>query len=177
MSLDKFTWQYFVLCIAIIISGIFAVVGMVGLARKSGRIVGGGFSGEYTYTLEHFNYSAPSIGLTRVGQTNTYEYSVDLLRFDDFDGQKNKYLFYINDHLGYETEIFSRAIKSKFCVEFYNSDGSVAMTSTLKFSIEFFSDRTKLTIWCEDGGAAASYWLRFFQSYNLRLRAEIKGVL
>jgi len=178
MKLDDFGWKQFCICIGLIIISIFATIGIINMGKKQGYILGTGIDVTWVYSMEHFKYDNTSVVLSPTANHNVFEYSNDnLFRVDDFDARRYDYVFYVNEHIGSYTEILARQINTQFIVDFFNTDGSLAMTSTLHVSVEFLTGRTKLTLRCNDGIAAVNYWNTFFKDYGFRLKAETtKGV-
>jgi len=135
-------------------------------AIKPGRYISGSFSGIATGDLR----------ITEIAYiTDDYEYEIDLLRVDDFDGQRNTYHVVLNGYILFDTQITAGAVFAKVYLDFYDTNGAIVCSSFLDISIKFLSNKTTLTL-STKGGENASFLTQYFSDYGIRLKInELKG--
>jgi hypothetical protein len=98
--------------------------------------------------------------------TNTYSFEKDLLKVDDFDGQKKTYQVVLNDYVLLNTEINAGSVFATVNMDFYNIEGKSA---TLKISVKFLSGKTQLTL-ATTGNENASFLEQYFTDNGIRLQ-------
>ena len=96
-------------------------------------------------------------------------FSKDLPKVDDFDGQKKTYQVVLNDYVLLNTEINAGSVFATVNMDFYNTEGKIVNSATLKISVKFLSGKTQLTL-ATTGNENASFLEQYFTDNGIRLQ-------
>ena len=161
-------WQYLV-CFVLIVSGVFCGIELFKIVNAESYI-NGSINIENQFSVESFNYSNTSVVLYHdlYDETDTYSYTIDLLKVEDFNGNKNEYQVLINGYILLENDINAGSIFSIMYLDFYNTEGDILCSSSLNISIVFLSNKTTLTLSTE-GVESANFLEQYFEDNGIRL--------
>ena len=101
--------------------------------------------------------------------TDTYSFEKDLLKVDDFNGEKKQYKVILNDYVLVEAEVNAGSIFTAINMDFYDTNGNIVCNSTMQISIQFLSNKTQLTLVTKDQ-QSASFLEQYFSDNGISLR-------
>jgi hypothetical protein len=165
----------YLLAFVIIVAGVFCGIQLY-KEVKAESYVNGSIDISNRFSQESFNYSSTSVVFYHdlYDDTNTYSFEKDLLVVDDFNGKKNTYQVVLNDYVLLNAEINAGSVYATVNMDFYDTNGSIVHSGTLKISVLFLSDKTQLTL-ATTGITNASYFEQYFSDNGIRLQImEIK---
>lgn len=138
---------------------------------KAESYINGSIDISNRFTQESFNYSSTSVVFYHdlYDDTETYSFEKDLLKVDDFDGKAKTYQVVLNDYILLNTEINAGSVFATVNMDFYDTDGNVINSATLKISVKFLSNKTQLTL-ATTGKENASFLEQYFSDNGIRLR-------
>lgn len=129
--------------------------------------VNGSINIQNQYSMESFQYNSNSV-VFYSSETNIYTYSTDLLKVDDFNGEKKNYEVVVNDYVLPAT-VSAGAVDTTLLLDFYSTSGELTCSSAMKINIKFLSDKTQLTF-SVVGEKQAQFLEQYFKDNGIRLR-------
>lgn len=149
-------------------------------------IICGIFSGFWlwdTFTAESYEYgdlSEVSSNLVFIIQTETMVFPTGTTEikkefesiyqvYAEFDAEENDYSVTLNSNPIPNSKIENGTIEMNLDLTFLNPDGTDKFSDELLFKIEFFSNKTIMTIETLNSDAV-SFWNTYFNSYGFDLR-------
>ena len=169
-------WYVYLICFALMITGVFCGIRLYELVTRESYI-NGSINIQNQFSVESFSYANTSVEFYHdiYDTTDTYAYTIDLLKVDDFNGQANTYQLVLNGYILFDTQITAGSVYAKVNLDFYNTDGEIVCSSYMDISIKFLSSRTTLSL-TTTGGENASFLTQYFRDNGIRLKInEIKG--
>ena len=162
-------WYTYLICFILIVVGSFCGLELY-KEIKAENYVNGSIDIGNQFESESFNYSATSVVFYHdtYDDTNTYTYQIDLLKIEDFNGSKKEYKVVLNDFVLLDSDINPGSVFSVLNMEFYDTNGNLINSSTLKISIQFLSSNTQLTL-TTIGNESASFFEQYFSDNGIRL--------
>lgn len=159
---------YVIGSIILIFSIIFGVAFYKEATAKS--YVNGSISIGNQFSMESFHYTSNSVVFYHdiYDETNTYTYSTDLLKVDDFNGEKKNYEVVVNDYILPAT-VSAGAVDTTLLLDFYSTSNELTCSSEMKINIKFLSDKTQLTF-SVVGEKQAQFLEQYFKDNGIRLR-------
>lgn len=130
--------------------------------------VNGSINIQNQFSMESFKYGSNSVVFYQSTGTNTYTYSTDLLKVDDFNGEKKNYEVVVNDYKLPAT-VSAGAVDTTLLLDFYSTSGELTCSSAMKINIKFLSDKTQLTF-SVVGEKQAQFLEQYFKDNGIRLR-------
>lgn len=132
--------------------------------------VNGSINIQNQFSMESFQYGSNSVVFYHdvYDDTNTYTYSTDLLKVDDFNGEKKNYEVVVNDYILPAT-VSAGAVDTTLLLDFYSTSGELTCSSAMKINIKFLSDKTQLTFSIV-GEKQAQFLEQYFKDNGIRLR-------
>lgn len=132
--------------------------------------VNGSINIQNQFSMESFQYGSNSVVFYHdvYDDTNTYTYSTDLLKVDDFNGEKKNYEVVVNDYILPAT-VSAGAVDTTLLLDFYSTSGELTCSSAMKINIKFLSDKTQLTF-SVVGEKQAQFLEQYFKDNGIRLR-------
>lgn len=130
--------------------------------------VNGSINIQNQFSMESFRYGSNSVVFYQNSGTNTYTYSTDLLKVDDFNGEKKNYEVVVNDYILPAT-VSAGAVDTTLLLDFYSTSGELTCSSAMKINIKFLSDKTQLTF-SVVGEKQAQFLEQYFKDNGIRLR-------
>lgn len=163
-------WYTYLICFILIVVGVFCGIELY-REVKAESYVNGSIDISNKFSQESFNYSSTSVVFYHdlYDDTNTYSFEKDLLKVDDFNGEKKQYKIILNDYILVGSEINAGSIFSVVNMDFYDTNGNIVCNSTMKISIQFLSNKTQLTL-STIGQENASFLEQYFSDNGIRLR-------
>jgi len=163
-------WYVYLICFALVIAGAFCGVRLYQLVTAESYI-NGSIDIENRFTMESFSYAETGVEFYHdiYDTTNTYAYSVDLQRVDDFDGARKTYQVVLNDYFVPETQITAGSVFATVYMEFYSTNGGLLCSAHFNISVKFLSNKTSLTL-STTGGENASFLSQYFRDNGIRLK-------
>ena len=160
----------YLLAFLIIVAGVFCGIRLY-KEIKAESYINGSIDISNRFTQESFNYSSTSVVFYHdlYDDTNTYSFEKDLLKVDDFDGQKKTYQVVLNDYVLLNTEINAGSVFATVDMDFYDTNGNVINSAVMKLSVKFLSNKTTLTL-ATTGNENASFLEQYFADNGIRLR-------
>ena len=152
----------------VIISGIICGIAFYKEVTAS-SYVNGSIDIQNQFSMESFQYGSNSVVFYRdSNNSQTYTYSTDLLKVDDFNGEKKNYEVVVNDYVLPAT-VNAGAVDTVLMLDFYSTDGSLICSSQMRINIKFLSNKTQLTF-STTGEQQAQFLEQYFKDYGIRLR-------
>ena len=162
-------WYTYLICFILIVVGVFCGIELY-KEIKAESYVNGSIDISNKFSQEAFNYSSTSTVFYHdlYDETNTYTFEKELLKVEDFNGEKKQYKVVLNDYVLISSEINAGSILSIVNIDFYNTSGNILCKSSLKISIQFLSNKTQLTLETI-GQENASFLEQYFSDNGIRL--------
>ncbi len=163
-------WYAYIICFVFIVVGTFCGIQLY-KEVKAESYINGSIDISNKFSQENFNYTSTSLVFYHdlYDDTNTYLFEQDLLKVENFNGQKNTYEVWLNDFILLDTEFNAGSIYSTVKMDFYNEFGNVVCNSEMKISIKYLSGKTTLTI-STVGQENASFLEQYFTDNGIRLK-------
>ena len=138
---------------------------------KAESYINGSIDISNRFAQESFNYSSTSAVFYHdlYDDTDTYSFEKDLLKVDDFDGKAKTYQVVLNDYVLLNTEINAGSVFATVDMDFYDTDGQIVNSATMKISVLFLSNKTTLTL-TTTGKENASFLEQYFADNGIRLK-------
>lgn len=132
--------------------------------------VNGSINIENQFSVESFQYGSNNVVFYHNNEdtTQTYTYSTDLLKVQDFNGEKKKYEVVVNDYVLPAT-VSAGAVDTVLYIDFYSTSGDLLCSSEMKISIKFFSDKTQLKF-SVVGQQQAQFLEQYFKDNGIHLK-------
>lgn len=163
-------WYSYVICFILILIGAFCGIQLY-REIKAESYINGSIDISNKFSQENFNYTSTSLVFYHdlYDDTDTYKFEQDLLKVENFNGQKNKYEVWLNNFILLDTEFNAGSIYSCVKMDFYNEFGEIVCNASMKISIKFLSGKTQLTL-STVGQENASFFEQFFADNGIRLK-------
>ena len=163
-------WYTYLICFTLIILGIFCGIELY-REVKAESYVNGSIDISNKFSQESFNYSSTRVVFYHdlYDDTDTYSFEKDLLKVDDFNGEKKQYKVILNDYVLVEAEVNAGSIFTAINMDFYDTNGNIVCNSTMQISIQFLSNKTQLTLVTKDQ-QSASFLEQYFSDNGISLR-------
>ena len=163
-------WYTYLICFILIVVGVFCGIELY-REVKAESYINGSIDISNKFSQESFNYSSTSVVFYHdlYDDTDTYSFEKDLLKVDDFNGEKKEYKVILNDYVLVGSEINAGSIFSAVNMDFYDTNGNIVCNSTMKISIQFLSNKTQLAL-VTTGQESASFLEQYFSDNGIRLR-------
>lgn len=138
---------------------------------KAESYINGSIDISNRFSQESFNYSSTSAVFYHdlYDDTDTYSFEKDLLKVDDFDGKAKTYQVVLNDYVLLNTEINAGSVFATVDMDFYDTDGQIVNSATMKISVLFLSNKSTLTL-TTTGKENASFLEQYFADNGIRLK-------
>ena len=163
-------WYSYIICFVLIIVGTTCGIQLY-KEVKAESYVNGSIDISNQFSQENFNYSSTSVVFYHdlYDDTDTYLFEKDLLKIENFNGQKNTYEVWLNDFILLDTDYNAGSIYSTVKMDFYDEYGSVINNAEMKISIKYLSSKTVLTL-STTGQENASFLEQYFADNGIRLK-------
>ena len=92
-----------------------------------------------------------------------------MLKTENFDGENKKYNVVLNDYILLNCDIKAGSVYATVNLDFYNTDGQIVNSATMKISVKFLSGKTQLTL-ATTGNENASFLEQYFSDNGMRLQ-------
>ena len=163
-------WYMYIICFVIIVAGAFCGIRLYQLVTAESYI-NGSINIENKFSMDSFTYANTSVVFYNdiYDETNTYTFSVDLKKVDNFDGAKNKYEVIMNGYVLLDTQISAGTVFSTAYIDFYDTSGDIVCSAYMDISIHFLSNKTALTF-TTTGKENASFLEQYFADNGIRLK-------
>ncbi len=160
----------YVIAFVLIVVGVFCGIRLY-KEIKAESYINGSIDISNRFTQESFNYSSTSVVFYHdlYDDTDTYAFEKDLLKVENFDGAKKTYQVVLNDYVLLNTEINAGSVFATVDMDFYDTNGNVINSATMKLSVKFLSNKTQLTL-VTTGNENASFLEQYFADNGIRLR-------
>lgn len=119
-----------------------------------------------TYGQDVFSYKSSSIHFTR--ENDKYVCEKNLIRVNNFDGEKNEYNIVLNDYLILDSNITTGSINFDITMEFRTPDSGANIFGDLHITIKFLSDKTYMKISTETQ-LESEYFSDYFKNFGFDL--------
>lgn len=161
-------WYTYLICLIMIIFGTFCTINLY-KEIKAESYINGSIDISNQFSQETFNYTASQVSFSFDADTDdTYIFEKDLLKVDDFNGEKKQYKVMLNDFILIDVDIKAGSIYSPLIMDFYDIDGNVICQGKLNLSIKFLSGKTTLTLSCI-GEEEKSFFEQYFYDNGINL--------
>jgi len=169
-------WYTYLLCFALILVGAFCGIRLYKEITAE-SYVNGSIDITNKFSQESFNYSSTSVVFYHdiYDETDCYEFKIDLLKVEDFNGLMKEYQIELNNHILIDNEFKAGSVNSKMDMDFYDTEGNIVCKGTLYISIEFLSSKTQLTLAVlgnenYTGLEQSSFFEQYFADNGIRLK-------
>lgn len=152
-------WYSYLICIVLIISGIFCGINLVEIWSQKSGVYG---SIESIETQNNYNEVVKfDLGTISFESDNNVDYSFTYTDgYIEFDGNSD-YSLLINDSLVSDVIFEAGKIIADAKFKFYGSDGKVVSLAELNIYIEFLSDKTVISITTKNNNNSMAYLMRY----------------
>lgn len=163
-------WYVYVICVVCMLVGVFLGIELY-KDIKAESYINGSIDISNQFSQESFNYSSTSVVFYHdiYDDTDTYYFSAELLKVDDFNGMEKEYQVKLNDFILLNADIKAGSVFSTITMDFYDTEGAVVCSSTMDISIQFLSSKTQLRL-ATIGQENASFLEQYFSDNGIRLR-------
>mgnify|MGYP001059902764 CR=1 FL=1 len=160
----------YILAFALIVAGVFCGLQLY-KEVKAESYVNGTIDISNRFSQESFKYSATSVVFYHdlYDDTDTYYFEKELLKVDSFDGAQKTYNVVLNDYILLNCEIKAGSVYATVVLDFYNTDGQIVNSASMKISVKFLSSKTQLTL-ATTGNTNASFLEQYFADNGIRLQ-------
>ncbi len=160
----------YVIAFVLIVVGVFCGIRLY-KEIKAESYINGSIDISNRFAQESFNYSSTSVTFYHdlYDDSDTYAFEKDLLKVENFDGKKKTYQVVLNDYVLLNTEINAGSVFATVDMDFYDTNGNVINSATMKLSVKFLSNKTQLTL-ATTGNENASFLEQYFADNGIRLR-------
>ena len=160
----------YILAFALIVAGVFCGLQLY-KEVKAESYVNGTIDISNRFSQESFKYSATSVVFYHdlYDDTDTYYFEKELLKVDSFDGAQKTYNVVLNDYILLNCEIKAGSVYATVVLDFYNTDGQIVNSASMKISVMFLSSKTQLTL-ATTGNTNASFLEQYFADNGIRLQ-------
>ena len=159
-------WYSYVICCVLIVLGTFFGIRLV-QEMTSESYVNGSIDITNEFYQDSFKYSTNNIVFYPIAEEESYDFSIELLPTENFDGEDKEYIVKLNDYV-LLANIYAGKITADVNMDFYDTEGAILCNGAMSLKLEFFADKTNLTLVCADENSA-NYFEEYFNSYGFRL--------
>lgn len=160
-------WYTYLICIVLIIAGIFAGTAFYNEATAT-SYKNGSINIENQFSQEQFYYSNSAVVFYPNENSEAYTFEIDLNKTEGFDAEVNEYEVYLNGFVLLDTTFTGGSITSNVDMHFYNVDGEVAHEGEMTILLRFLNNKTQLKLSCPDV-TSATYFEEYFTTNGIRL--------
>lgn len=155
---------------AIIVAAVFCGIRLY-KEIKAESYVNGSIDISNRFSQESFIYTSTSVVFYHdlYDDTDTYYFEKDLLKTENFDGENKKYNVVLNDYILLNCDIKAGSVYTTVNMDFYDTDGQIVNSATMKISVLFLSNKTALTL-TTTGKENASFLEQYFADNGIRLK-------
>lgn len=140
-------WWGYLICIALIISGVFCGIGLI-KQIKAESYINGTLTDKNEFSQENFHYTTTQFTMYHdaYDETDTYYYDINLTPVEDFDGECNDYELYVNNYRLFDVTVNFGSINANMPLNFYDVYSEVMNASNIKINLSFYANKTNLNI-------------------------------
>lgn len=163
-------WYTYLICFVLIVVGTFCGIQLY-KEVKAESYINGSIDISNKFSQENLNYSSTSLVFYHdlYDDTDTYSFEQDLLKVENFNGQKKSYELWLNDFIILDAEFNAGSVYSTVQLDFYNEYGNILHSSNLNISIKYLSSKTQITL-STKGQESASFLEQYFKDNGIRLK-------
>ena len=163
-------WYTYLICFILIVVGVFCGIELY-KEVKAESYINGSIDISNQFSQESFNYTSSSVTFYNdvYDETQTYTFDKELLKVDNFNGEKNEYQVILNDYVLVDSDINAGSVFSVIYMDFYDTDGKIVCNASMNISIKFLSNKTQLTL-ITTGNENASFFEQYFSDNGIRLK-------
>ncbi len=168
-------WWGYIICFVLIIAGVFCGIQLY-KEVKAESYVNGSIDISNKFSQESFKYKSTSAVFYHdlYDDTDTYYFEKDLLKTENFDGEKRTYKVMLNDYNLFNAEISAGAVFAVVTIDFYDTQGQLVKSADMNVSVKFLSNKTQLTL-ATVGNENAQFLEQYFADNGFKLQIiEIK---
>lgn len=168
-------WWGYIICFVLIIAGVFCGIQLY-KEVKAESYVNGSIDISNKFSQESFKYKSTSAVFYHdlYDDTDTYYFEKDLLKTENFDGEKRTYKVMLNDYNLFNAEISVGAVFAVVTIDFYDTQGQLVKSADMNVSVKFLSNKTQLTL-ATVGNENAQFLEQYFADNGFKLQIiEIK---
>lgn len=167
-------WYSYLICIVLIISGIFCGINLVEIWSQKSGVYG---SIESIETQNNYNEVVKfDLGTISFESDNNVDYSYSYSDgYKEFDGTSVNYSLLVNDSIVSNVVFESGKIIADVNFNFYGSDGEVDSVANLNIYIEFLSDRTEISITTKNENNSMAYLMRYVNTNGFTIKVVERG--
>ena len=161
---------FYILAFVVIVAGVFCGIRLY-REVKAGSYVNGSIDISNRFSQESFKYTSTSVVFYHdlYDDTDKYYFEKDLLKVDDFDGNKKSYQLLLNDYVLFNADINVGSVFATVNLDFYNTEGKLVNSASMDISVKFLSSKTQLTL-ATTGNVNASFLEQYFTDNGIRLQ-------
>ena len=163
-------WYTYLICFVLVIVGTFCGIQLY-KEVKAESYINGSIDISNKFSQENLNYSSTSLVFYHdlYDDTDTYSFEQDLLKVENFNGQKKSYELWLNDFIILDAEFNAGSVYSTVQLDFYNEYGNILYSSKLNISVKYLSSKTQITL-STKGQESASFLEQYFKDNGIRLK-------
>lgn len=168
-------WWGYLICFVLIVVGVFCGIQLY-KEVKAESYVNGTIDISNRFSQEAFKYKSSSAVFYHdtYDDTNTYYFDKQLLKTENFDGEKKTYKVMLNDFNLFNAEVNAGSVFATITIDFYDTQGQLIKSSDMSLSVKFLSNKTQITF-ATVGSENAQFLEQYFSDNGLRLQIiEIK---
>ena len=161
----------YALAIVVLISGVFCGIGVFNEIKAESYIVGS-INISNKFSQESFSYYTSSVVFYYDEYSETedlYEFKIDLLPTEDFNGKEKNYETYINDFNLINATYDVGYVSFEMPIDFYSIENNVVCSAKVYGTIKFYNDRTSLAL-SVIGDQESQFITRYFEDNGLRIQ-------
>ena len=161
----------YVLAVIVIISGVFCGAGVFNDLKAESYVVGS-INISNKFSQESFSYNASSVVFYYNEYSDVeelYEFTIDLIPTEDFNGKEKTYETYVNDFNLINANYDVGYVSFVMPIDFYSIENEILCCSEINGSIKFYNDRTTLSL-SVIGDEQAQFVTRYFEDNGLRIK-------
>lgn len=163
-------WWAYILCLVLIVIGVFCGIRLFKEVRAE-SYVNGTIDISNRFSQESFKYTSTSAVFYHdlYDNSDTYYFDKELLKTENFDGEKKTYKVMLNDYVIFNAKVNAGSVFATVSLDFYNADGKLVQSADMDISVKFLSNKTQLTL-STVGNKNAQFLEQYFSDNGLRLQ-------
>jgi len=168
-------WYSRLICILLIISGIFCTMGCIEVWSEKSAVYG---TVESIETKNNYSEVAKfDLGtLPFESEDDVNYYFTENHDHIDFNGLENDYSLLFNDNLASDVEVYAGKIVGTIEIKFYDKENVNVSTAKLNVVIEFLDSDTVISISMKNSNNSIAYLTRYTGVHGSVLKIVEKGV-
>jgi hypothetical protein len=165
-------WYVYLICFGLMTTAFFMAFDLWNIYGAQNHVYGNVEISREERTVD-FKYVFEALAFEPTGVSGVMEITPEVInQKTEYDGTRNNYELLINGYPCYINDYNAGLIDSSFSMSFYDTLGVMTATTLLHIKIEFYYNKTKLSLTATNGGGAISYLNNLIASDGLTIEVS-----